>query len=167
MKRVFEWRLGIYQILQRANDIIMGHIARAVIVLIDRHDSWVGANLAVEFLEIAAIVSNYDAPISDSTLKMVAVGHAGRSAFDRGNDIVSGSTQLRGQALRADAIVKVELQAQANILFQSAGDALRWLLAPGGRSFRGNNAPPHASPPEVTQNRPRLLPRLNGWRAWS
>lgn len=73
MERIFQRCAGVDQVLQSANDLVVAHVALAIIVLVNGDDAWMGSNLTMQILEIAAIVRQDDASIRDGLSQMLTV----------------------------------------------------------------------------------------------
>lgn len=73
MERLFKRCAGVGQVLQSTNDVVVRHIALLIVVLVNCHDTSMGSRLAMQLLEITAVVRHHDASIRDGKLQMLSV----------------------------------------------------------------------------------------------
>lgn len=67
--------------LQGANDVIVGHIALAIIVLVNGDDARMSGNLRVKFLEVTAVVRQDDPAVGNGVSQMLSVRQSGSLCF--------------------------------------------------------------------------------------
>jgi hypothetical protein len=115
MKLIGDGYTRAFKIRERANNVVVFHVLRRIVVDADRDNASVLAlsplDQLVQVLEVIMVLRKENKALLDGVQQVSRIGDSGRSSGRWQNDVVAGFLQTGGESLLGNVIVQIDVHA--------------------------------------------------------